>query len=106
MSEQNALPPDPMTQTKNRMAEMAGQTAKNMAERKMRETIKGYLPKMLWPLIPGERGSVEANMKGAASKWMWGVVTSVIISVVFFAVFAIAIIGFLAFTGVAVATSM
>jgi hypothetical protein len=102
----DALPPDPMTQTKNRMAELAGQTAKNMAERQLRSTLKQYVPKILWPLIPGERGTVEGNVKAAASKWFWGAVTSAVISLVFFAVFAIAIVGFLAVTGVAVVSSM
>ncbi|MEQ1505832.1 MAG: hypothetical protein ABMB14_26595 [Myxococcota bacterium] len=102
----DALPPDPLTQTQNRMAEVASDKARELAMRKMRTTLKGYLPKVLHPLIPGERGTVEGNLKSAASKWMWGTVTSAVISLVFFAVFAVAVLGFLAVTAYAVMSSM
>lgn len=87
-------PPDLMAHTRDRMAEVAADSAKNMAWRATVRKIKQYLPKVLWPLIPGEGGSVEGNVKAAASKWMWGAVTSAIISLVFFAVFALAFVGF------------
>jgi hypothetical protein len=100
-------PADPlMAHTANRMAEMAGQTAKNMAAREMRSWAKQYVPRMFWPLIPGEGGSVEANMKAGVSRWFWGLVWSAVFSIVFFGIFAIAIVGFLAITGFAVLTSM
>lgn len=100
------LPPDPMTQTKARMTELAGQTAQNMAMREMRSQLKGYLPKILWPLIPGERGTVEGNVKAAASKWAWGAAGSLVFSLVFFGIFAVAVLGFVAITAWAVFSSM
>ena len=100
------LPPDPMSQARDRMVEMAGETAKNMAMREMRSTLKGYVPRILWPLIPGERGTVEGNLKAAASKWAWGVVGSLVFSAVFFGIFAIAVLGFVAVTAYAVVTTM
>jgi hypothetical protein len=100
------LPPDPMSQAKSRMAELAGETAKDMAWRATVRQIKQYVPRMFWPLIPGEGGSVQENAKGAASRWLWGLVSSVIISGLFFAVFAVAISGFLVVLAYAVLTSM
>jgi hypothetical protein len=100
------MPPDPMSQAKDRMVELAGETAKDMAWRATVRQIKGYVPRMFWPLIPGEGGSVQENMKGAASKWFWGLVSSVIISGLFFAVFAVAISSFLVFLAYAVISSM
>src|SRR5688500_18353874 len=100
------LPPDPLTQTRSRLAEVAADTAKDLAARELRRTIKGYLPRILWPLIPGEGGSVGGNVQKAASKWFWGAVSSVVISLVFFAFFAVAVMGFLGVTAFAVVSSM
>jgi hypothetical protein len=88
-----ALPPDPMTQTKNRLAEVAQDQAKNMAMRQAKSVIKGYLPKFLWPLLPGERGTVAGNVQNGVSKWFWGLVSSAIFSLVFFLLFAMAFVG-------------
>jgi hypothetical protein len=99
-------PADPMSQAKSRMAELAGETAKDMAWRATVRQIKQYVPRVLWPLIPGEGGSVQDNVKGAASRWFWGLVSSVIISGLFFAVFAVAISGFLVLLAYAVLSSM
>lgn len=87
-------PPDLMAHTRDRLAEVAADSAKNAAERKMRSMLKGYLPKVLWPLIPGEKGTVAGNLQKGASKWFWGAVSSAVISLMFFAVFGIAILGF------------
>lgn len=97
--------PDLLAHTGNRMAEVAADTAKNMAVRRFQSMAKGYLPKWLWPLIPGVGGSVTENAKAGVSKWFWGIVTSVIISLVFFAIFAVAVMGFLGVTAFAVFTS-
>ena len=87
------LPPDPMTQTKNRLAEMAADQAKDKAMREAKSFVKGYLPKFLWPLLPGERGTVAGNVQSGASKWFWGLVSSAVFSIVFFGLFALAFVG-------------
>ena len=97
---------DPMSAVAGRAAAFAGESAKNMAARELRSQLKRYVPRVLWPLIPGERGSVEANVKAGMSRWFWGAVTSAIISLMFFAAFGVAIVGFVAVTGFAVVTSM
>lgn len=101
-----ALPADPMTQTRNRMAELAQDQAEGFLWRQIRSQLKGILPKFLHPLIPGERGTVAGNLKAEASKRMWAAVTGLIISLVFFAFFAVAIVGFVLVTGFAVVSSM
>jgi hypothetical protein len=111
MAEASATPvpagiPDPMTQARNRMAELGAETARDMAERRIRRFVKSYVPRMFHPLIPGERGSVAGNAKRAVSRWFWGLVTSAVISLVFFAFFGIAILGFTLFTAYVVITSM
>lgn len=105
MNEINAAEPL-LTHTKDRLAEVATETAKDMAWRATVRQIKEYLPRVLWPLIPGEGGSVAENVQGAASKWFWGLVSSAIISAVFFAIFATAIVGFLVVLAWAVFSSM
>ena len=87
------LPPDPMTQTKNRLAEVAADKAQDMAMREAKSFVKGYLPRFLWPLLPGERGTVSGNVQSGASKWFWGLVSSAIFSLVFFGLFALAFVG-------------
>ncbi len=86
-------PPDLMAHTRDRLAEVAADSARSMAERKLRSTIKGYLPKVLWPLIPGEKGTVAGNLQKGASKWFWGAVSSAVISLMFLAAFAVAFLG-------------
>ncbi|MEQ1566203.1 MAG: hypothetical protein ABMA64_11245 [Myxococcota bacterium] len=100
------MPVDLQTHTAQRLGEVAGDTAKNLAARELRRTVKQYVPKMFWPLIPGERGTVEGNVKSAASKWFWGMVSSAVFSLVFFAVFGLAVLGTLAVIGYAVVSSM
>jgi hypothetical protein len=50
--------------------------AKNTARRAVVRQIKGYLPKFLWPLIPGEGGTVgealEKEAKKKVSNALWG----------------------------------
>lgn len=92
-AQSQALPPDPMTQTKNRLAEVAQDKAKDMAIGRAKSFVKGYLPKFLWPLLPGERGTVEGNVRSGISKWFWGLVSSAIFSIVFFGLFALAFVG-------------
>jgi hypothetical protein len=92
-AQSQALPPDPMTQTKDRMAQLAADKAQQMAIDKTKTMIKGYLPRFLWPLLPGERGTVAGNIESGASKWFWGLVSSAVFSLVFFGLFALAFVG-------------
>ncbi len=97
--------PELLAHTGNRMAELAADSAKNLAIRRFQSLAKSYLPKMLWPLIPGVGGSVADNAKAGVSKWFWGIVTSVVFSLVFFAIFGVAVMGFLGLTAFAIFTS-
>ncbi|MEZ4237207.1 MAG: hypothetical protein R3F59_13850 [Myxococcota bacterium] len=99
-------PADPMSLARDRMLELGAQEARGMAARRIRRFVKSYVPRVLHPLIPGERGSVAGNVQRAASKWMWGLVSSVVISLIFFAIFGVAVVGFVAVTAFAVVTSM
>ena len=106
MSEPAApFPPDPMSQTAARLGELAGVAAKDRLLREIRSRLKAVLPKVLHPLIPGERGTVAGNARAAASKWVWGVVGSVVFSVVFFGIFGLATAGVLLVIAWAVLTS-
>jgi hypothetical protein len=101
-----AQPPDLMAHTRARMAELAQDEAKSYAERKLRSFVKSYVPKVFHPLIPGEGGSVVTNAKNAVSKWFWGLVTSAVITLIFFAVFGVAIVGIGLYVAYVVMTSM
>lgn len=89
------LPPDPMTATKTAMAGAATGMAQNAARRAVVRKIKEYVPKPLWPLIPGEGGDWVANVKKLAVEKTWAVVSGCIISALFFGVFAFAFVAFL-----------
>lgn len=100
------LPPDPLSQASARMTELAAETAKDMAWRALVRRIKGYVPRIFWPLIPGEGGSVWGNLKATASRRFWAAVSSLVITAMFFATFAVAISGFLVVLLYAVLSSM
>lgn len=87
--------PDLVAHTANRLGEVAAGSARNMALRKFQSVAKSYLPRVLWPLIPGVGGSVADNAKAGVSRWFWGLVSSAVISLLFFAVFGVAIVGIL-----------
>ena len=86
--------PDLVAHTGARMADLAADAAQDAAASKFREVARGYLPRVLWPLIPGQGGSVVENAKAAISRWFWGLVASAVISVIFFGIFAVAFAGF------------
>jgi hypothetical protein len=90
-----------MTHTRGVLAASAVDVAKDLAESRIRRAIKGYLPRPLWPLIPGEGGSVVENARAMGRRWFWGLVSSAVISLVFFAIFGAAVVGFLLVLGYA-----
>lgn len=98
--------PDPMRLAQDRVADLARDQAEGFLLRQVRSQLKAVLPKFLHPLIPGERGTVAGHLKAEASRRVWAAVTGLIFSLVFFAIFAVAVVGFLAVTGFAVFTSM
>ena len=102
---QAGLPPDPMTATKAAMGGAVAGMAANSARRAVVRQIKEYVPKPLWPLIPGEGGDVQANLVKLAKEKTWAVVSGCIISVLFFGFFALAILGFVAVVVYALLTS-
>lgn len=87
-------PPDDLQQhTADRMAELGANVARNAAERKLRSEIKERLPRFLWPLIPGEGGSVEANVGKMAERKASDLLWSVGCTVGFFLIFGAAVCG-------------
>ncbi|MBL8617985.1 MAG: hypothetical protein JNM72_20405 [Deltaproteobacteria bacterium] len=78
-----ALPPTPQEAAARALTQGAKDVAGNMARRAVISQVKGYLPRFLWPLIPGQGGSVEENVKKMAgrevSKALWGCGCSVLI---------------------------
>lgn len=102
MSQIRELPKDPVTQTKDRMAVVAADTAKNMALREAKSWLKPYLPRFLWPLLPGERGTVAGEAQKSVSKWFWGLVSSAMFSLFFFLAVAAVLFLVAAFIGYAV----
>ena len=91
-------PPSMGQITQNAVGKAAGDMAVNHARRAVVGKIKSYLPKFLWPLIPGEGGDVVTNIKKAAVEKTWAVVGGCLFSLFFFAAFGIAIAGFLLLT--------
>lgn len=102
----NGMPDDPMTSTKKAMTNVAGNMAANAARKAIIGQVKAYLPKFLWPLIPGEGGSVGGKLQKMATDYMWALIGSILFSLVFFAIFAVAIGGFLLFIAYILLTSM
>jgi len=88
---------------KANMASMAGHAmvgaaasyASNSAQRAITAKLKEYIPRVFWPLIPGQRGSVTENLKRDASRRIWGAITGCGCSVAFFLLFASAFGGIL-----------
>ncbi len=98
MTNPSASHPDLLAHTGARAAELAADAARGLVARRLRSLAKGYLPRVLWPLIPGVGGSVGANLKASASRWVWGLVTSAIVSLLFVAAFASIGVGVLGVT--------
>ena len=84
MSGSPDLPPDPMTATKNALGARAGEMAQNHVANQIRRQVKGYLPSFLHPLIPGEKGTVGGKLQASASKYIWGVIGSILFTLFFF----------------------
>lgn len=104
--QQPGMPATPVEAMNKALAQRGQEMAGDMIGRQFRSTLKGYLPKVLWPLIPGEGGSVQDKMKEALKKWFWGVVGGIIFSIIFFLVFAVVIVIVLGIVVYAVLTSM
>ena len=67
---------------------MARNYAVDQARRAMTRRAKQYLPRVLWPLIPGQGGDVGTNLQREASRRIWGAITGCGCSLAFFSVFA------------------
>ena len=94
-----ALPPDPMSAAGQALARGAADFAQDAARRALIRKIKSVLPRVLWPLIPGERGTVAGKVGDAAkkelSKALWGCGCSL----AFFFFFGLAALGVAATIG-------
>ena len=69
--------PDPRAATQAAMAGAATQLAQNAARRAVMGQVKAVVPKVLWPLLPGEGGTVGGNLEAMARRRMWALVGSV-----------------------------
>lgn len=100
------MPPTPMQAAGGAMAGAATGMAAGYAQRAFVRRAKQYLPKFLWPLLPGQRGTVkgalEKEAKRRTSNALWGCV----FSAVFFSFFACAFGGVAIFIVYIVMTSM
>jgi len=81
MSQPPEMPPDPMTATKNAMANKAAEMAANRAEAFVWKLIKPYLP-----------ATIVANLQKQASKAFWGAVSGCIFTIVFVVICALIVI--------------
>lgn len=72
-------------------------SAKSAAESRFRRELRSRIPRILWPLIPGERGSVTENVQREAGRRFRRWVSGVIFSIVFFVVFFSLVCGVFAF---------
>lgn len=80
--------------TANRMANLGADVAKNAAGRQVRSEIKRYLPHFLWPLIPGEGGSVQLRVQHMAERKASDLLWKVGCAGGFFVIFGVAVLGF------------
>ncbi len=87
--------------TANRMADLGADVAQNVASRRIRSEIKKYLPHFLWPLIPGEGGSVQHRVEHMAQKKATNMLMGAGCSVLFFLLFGVAICGVAGVVGAA-----
>lgn len=90
---QQALPPNPMEATKAAMSNAAADMATDYARNAVIQQVKQYVPKFLWPLIPGVGGSVGANVQKAASDYMWQTIGGCVFSLIFFGLVAVVLVG-------------
>jgi hypothetical protein len=106
MTESQPMPPDPMTAAGNALAAGAQNAAQNAVMRRVRTQLKGYLPRFLWPLIPGERGTVAGAVKKDVKKRVAAAISGLLFSLFFFAAFGAVILFVLGIIGWALFTSM
>ena len=96
---------DPMSAAKASMAKGASDMATSQVRRMIVGRIKQYLPRFLWPLIPGEGGTVAGNVEYLAKRRLWSMVTGCGCSVLFALLFAGAFGGVALIIAFALATS-
>lgn len=77
--------------TAQRMANLGGDMAQNVAGRHVRAEIKRYLPHFLWPLIPGEGGSVQLRVQHMAERKASDLLWKVGCTAGFFGIFGLAL---------------
>jgi hypothetical protein len=94
-----ALPPDPMSAAGQALARGAADFAQDAARRALVRKIKSVLPRVLWPLIPGERGTVAGKVGEAAQKELSRALWGCGCSLAFFFVFGLAALGVAATVG-------
>ena len=93
---------DMRARTGQAMSDHAQSMAAGMIQRKIRDTLKPYLPRFLHPLLPGVRGSVKErvakDVKRSISRWIGGCVFTILFMTVFFGLAG----GILIFAGVTI----
>lgn len=93
------LPPDLMTAAGQALARGAADFAQDAARRAVVRKIRSVLPRVLWPLIPGERGPVAGKVGEAAKKELNKALWGCGCSLAFFFLFGLAFLGVAATIG-------
>lgn len=96
---------NPMDAAADALADGAKNTAKNMAMSRMQRELKGVLPRFLWPLIPGVKGTVAGEAKKAVKKRIWAAIGSCVFSIFFFSVVGVIVVSTFLFVVYAILTS-
>lgn len=96
------MPTSPTDAAAKALGEGAKSMARDAAMRQFRRTAKRYVPRMFHPLIPGVKGSVEANAKKKMRRWISGLIFSIVFFIVFFGLVG----GVLLFAGITIALSL
>ena len=83
--------------TQQRMAEMGKNAAADIAAREARAALRARIPRFLWPLIPGQGGSMEANVDKLVKRKTSDLIWSIGCTVGFFVIFGGAVLVMAAF---------
>jgi len=74
----------PMESAASSMKDSLKEEAGNLLVRRIRKELYRRLPKFLHPLIPGHRDSFASAAKKGLSRWFWGLVGSIVFTLIFF----------------------
>jgi len=96
----NQAKADMASRTAGALGDHAKSTAIGMVQRRIRDTLKPYLPRFLHPLLPGTSGTVAGRAKHAIKRSISRWIAGCVFTAVFFTVFFGLVVGVLGFAGV------